>query len=73
MSVLNIDVASGGGQGAPSPSIEMLTDKNVTKMPIVSSVLVSYNIFRVQQMNNNIDDQVARAPSIQFLQTNLYA
>ena len=43
------------------------------KMPIVSSVSVSYNIFRVQQMNNNIDDQGARAPSIQFLQTNLYA
>ena len=72
MYVLNIDVTSGGG--GPAPSIEMLTKTKMwQKMPVVSSVSVSYNIFRAQQMNNNIDDQGARAPSIQFLQTNLYA
>ena len=55
-------------------SIEMLSmTKLWQKKPIVSSVLVSFSIFRVQRFLlafvNNIDDQ--GPPSIQYLPINL--
>ena len=48
------------------------------KKPFVASVSVSFIISRVLTctrttvIKNNIDDQRARVPSIQFLPTNLY-
>ena len=58
------------------PNWNATNDKNVTKKPIVSEVS-AFRIFYVQQytrttvVNNDIDDHGARAPSIQFLPTNL--
>ena len=62
-----------GGQGARSPSNWNATnEKNDDAKPMVSSVSVSFSIFRVQQYtrktaignNTNIDDLEARVPSI---------
>ena len=59
------------------PSRSVINDKNVAKKSIVSSVSVSYSIFRVQRFLlafvNNIDDQGPQAPSIHILPTNLNA
>ena len=60
------------------PKWNATNDKNVTNKPIASSASAFFSIFRVQQytrktvINNNIDNQGARVPSIQFLLTNLY-
>ena len=57
------------------PSRSVINDKNVTKKSIVSSVSVSFSIFRVQRFLlafvNNIDEQGPQAPSIHILPTNL--
>ena len=61
-----------GQGGRVSRNRNETNDKNVAKKPIVSSVSVSFSIFRVQQytrttiINNNIDYKGAQAPSTQL-------
>ena len=68
----------GGEQGGRPLKSKAISDKNMTKKPIVSLASVFFSIFHVQQYTrttviiNNIDNLGADATSIQFLRTNLH-